>query len=52
MNHSTTSKALAHAERSTHYKLARQMGDTYTILDVAERACHEPQGLTISNGLG
>ena len=43
MNHTSTSPALAKAERGTHYKLARQMGDTYEVID-AIRSTAEAHG--------
>jgi hypothetical protein len=49
MNYTSTSPALAKAERGTHYKLARQMGDTYEVMDAIMTG---RKGLTISNGIG
>jgi hypothetical protein len=50
----TESPALARAQRSTRYTLARQLGGpghTYDVLDAVTAACDEPQGLTFSNAL-
>jgi hypothetical protein len=43
------SKELAKAERGSAYKLARQMGDTYEVMDAVMSG---RKGLTLSNGIG
>lgn len=51
MEYTSQSRALGKAERSTAYKLARQMGNPYAVLALMNDGCNKRQGLTLSNGI-